>query len=422
VNAVPEWVAPIALRGVPDGLQAKPLYRYRSSASGERIPVRNRQGLLKLSRIELTAVSAVADIAVLDERDERFLLGAERRSCHSIERRYGSRAWDVCVEFARAGIVRLRCDVNDRLEVGRLIDWTLKTEWSGRRASRAWVRNADRAAIRNRALIVASDVQDICVELADALRSSPPHLPGLPALIAVAVDLGDGVVNASPRSFSQRHFGSTKAHDDVARVLERLGVPDWVADATGVRRSSRIGVAGQINVRANGAAVLADVFAGPVILRADQPDLALTLSDAAAPLVLVENLQAAETLADTRPDLAIIYTGGMPGRATVNHVARLAKAAKVTMIATDADLGGIRIAEQLLLVAPGARVIDVGTMPHQPQPAWSPDNGYRRSIKRSLGGTASKLAEAVLARGYPVEQELVIVQAVNAWLPGATPT
>jgi Protein of unknown function C-terminus (DUF2399) len=416
VNAVPEGVAPIALRGVPEGLHAKPLYRYRSLASGERVPVRSRQGLLKLNRIELTAASALTDIVVLDERDERFLLGAERRSWQSIERRYGDRAWDACVEFARAGIVRLRCDVNDRLEIGRLIDWTLTTEWSRKRASRASGRDARRAAIQSRAHAAADDVQDICIELADALRGSPPHLLGLPGLIAVALDLRDGIVNPGPRSFSQRHFGSTKAHDDVARVIERLGVPDWVADATGVRRSSRIGVAGRISVSANGTTVLTEVFAGPVIFRADQQDLVLTLTDHAAPLVLVENLQAAETLADQRPDLAIIYTGGMPGRATVNHVARLAEAASVTVIATDADLGGIRIAEQLLLVAPGARVSDVGAMPHQPQPAWSANSGYRRSIEGSLGGAASRLAEAVLARGYAVEQELVIVQAVDACL------
>jgi hypothetical protein len=418
MSPVPEEaVAPIALRGVPHGLQARPLYQYRTSASGERVPVRNRRGLLKLRLIELVATSPISDVASMSDRDERFLLGAERRSWQSIERRYGSEAWDVSVAFARAGIVRLRCDVGERLEVGRVIDWTLTDEWARKRVERTAARNADRVAMHGRAQEAADEVHDICPELADVLRTSPPHLPGLPGLIAVALDLSAGVVNANPRSFSQRHFGLTKAHDDVAHVLERVGVPEWVADATGVRRSSRIGVAGQIEVVTANASISAAALSGPLILRADQRDLVLQLSKSLSPLVLVENLQAAETLADTRPDLAIVYTGGMPGRATIDHIRSLAEAAGNTVIATDADLGGIRIAEQLLLVAPHAQLLDVGAVPHDTRPAWSAENGYRRSIERSLDGTASSLAEAVLSRGYPVEQELLISEAVKACLP-----
>jgi Protein of unknown function C-terminus (DUF2399) len=416
VSAAPEPVAAITLRGVPDGLQARPLHQYRTAASGERVPIRTRRGLLKLTRVELTAAAIIPGEADLEDRDERFLLGAGRRTWQAIERRYSADAWDTCIAFARAGIVRLRCDVSDDLEIGRVVDWTLTSSWAERRAAQAADRTASREARQARAHEAADLVRDICPELADALRRLPGHAPGLPALIAVTVDLSEGVVNPNPRSFSQRHFGSTKAHDDIASVLERVGVPEWVADATGVRRSSRIGVAGRITISTATSSFTAATLSGPVIVRADQRDLRLALNEGHPPLVLVENLQAAETLADTREDLAIVYTAGMPGRATIEHVRRLAAGANTTVIATDADLGGIRIAEQLLSAAPHARLLDVGTVPHEPSTPWSSDNGYRRSIAKSLEGSAAPLAEAVLARGYPVEQELLIVEAVNTCL------
>jgi hypothetical protein len=422
VTASTPRAAPIALRGMPSGLQARPLYHYRTSVDGERVPVKNRRGLLKLERVELAAIAAPVDAPALDARDQRFVLGAERRSWRSIERRYGDRAWDICADFVRAGIVHLRCEVNDQLEVAKVVDWTLAAEWSAKRVLRAEARTANREAIQSRALRAADEIEEISPEFAHVLRTSPAHLPGLPALIAVADDLRDGVVNANPRAFSQRHFGSTKAHDGVARLLERLGIPDWVADATGVRRSSRIGVAGRIQVSADGATFLAGVFAGPLILRSDQRGLAMSLTDADTTLVVVENLQAAETLADARPGLAIIYSGGMPGRATADWVGRLAERAKSTVIATDADLGGIRIAEQLLAVAPKAHLLDVGSVRHEPRPAWPEGSGYRVAIAKCVGGPASPLAEAVLKRGYAVEQELLIIEALGQLPPGSRAT
>jgi hypothetical protein len=92
--------------------------------------------------------------------------------------------------------------------------------------------------------------------------------------------------------------------------------------------------------------------------------------------------------------------------------ALLADVAPLTIVATDADLGGIRIAEQLLSVAPRARLLDVGTVPHDPPRKWPPANGYRRAIERAVDGPAASLAKPVLARGYSLEQELLILAAV----------
>lgn len=417
-EAVTQPAPTIVLLGVPEGLEARPVYRYRTSNDGDRVPVKTRRGLQKFDRVMLVAGKhqPAAD-AVMDEREKRFILGAQRRVWRSIESRYGQDAWSRCIELARANVVELRCDVAGELELGQLVDWQLTPSWSRMRSERVGARKADRDLVRQGALEVADSIDDICPEFARVLRNAPPHMPALPAVIAVARDLRDGLMSASPRAFSQRHFGSTKAHDGVAHVLERLGVPSWVADATGVRRSSRIGVAGQIVVDAGSERFRADAFAGPVTLRANQAGLRLLLTSDAVALILVENLQAAEALADARGDLAIVYTGGMPGHATLDRIGEIASRAAETLIATDADLGGVRIAEQLLEVTPKARLIDVGTVPHDPQPPWSADSAYRRSLERTRNGSAGNFADAVLERGYPLEQELLLVDAVALIIP-----
>jgi len=94
---------------------------------------------------------------------------------------------------------------------------------------------------------------------------------------------------------------------------------------------------------------------------------------------------------------------------------RTRKGRPLTILATDADLGGIRIAEQLLSVAPEAQLLDVGTVPHDPQSKWPHANGYH-AIERAVDGPAAPLAMAVLDRGYSLEQELLIIEAVDACL------
>src|SRR5579884_318738 len=188
----------IVLRGVPEGLEARPIYRYRTTDDGDRVAVRTRRGLRKFDRVELTgSLSGRTPPQVLDDRERRFILGAERRAWRSIERRYGHDAWSRCVDLALSGVVQLRCAVTDDLELGGVVDWALTPSWSRQRSELVEARRATRAETRQRALEAADSVDDICPELARALRESPPHVPSLPGLIAVANDLCDGIVSAS---------------------------------------------------------------------------------------------------------------------------------------------------------------------------------------------------------------------------------
>ena len=62
---------------------------------------------------------------------------------------------------------------------------------------------------------------------------------------------------------------------------------------------------------------------GRITLRADQPDLTLKHDGGPHSVVIVENLQAAETLADRFDDLIVIYTAGLPSGDALNLIRQL---------------------------------------------------------------------------------------------------
>ena len=60
-------------------------------------------------------------------------------------------------------------------------------------------------------------------------------------LAALAHHIGAGRRHASPRAFSLAHTRNTKTWDDTIRILRESGVPGALAEAVGLRRSSRLG-------------------------------------------------------------------------------------------------------------------------------------------------------------------------------------
>jgi len=78
----------------------------------------------------------------------------------------------------------------------------------------------------------------------------------------------------------------------------------------------------------------------------------------------------------------------------------------------DADLGGVRIAEQILSVAPAAELVDIGAYPHDRRQPWKPDSTSAVGLRAACTGPAGTLAQACLNRGFPVEQELAAVDAL----------
>lgn len=169
-----------------------------------------------------------------------------------LEQRYGTTALERAHVLAKAGVVRLRCRVDENLRLSLPLSWYLTEAWLARRERELASRDEERRHWHVHQSTAAAAVESMCPELAQALRASRPLSPTLPMLVYAAEDLTAGIVNDGPRAFSQRHFGHTKERDDVAHVLREAGVPVDILKRLGVQRSGRIGVAGPITVSANG--------------------------------------------------------------------------------------------------------------------------------------------------------------------------
>lgn len=398
---------PVPLTGVPEGLAAFSVQEVRPDG----VVVRTRRGRTKLETVELRAHPHPTVSAALDEREKAFVVGAKRRRWSTVETHYGAVSWNATVRLVLVGAITLRCHVESASRLGGPISWTLTEDWDEERRRRSVMAATDADDWRARSALAAEGVTSVCPELAALLRRPHPNRRTLPIFVYAAEDLAAGVSHAGPRAFSQAHFEHTKARDDVATVLRAAGVPESIVVILGLRRSDRLGVAGPVVARVDGEIVALDLLDGPVLVRADQRGLRLVLSSE-CPLVLVENLQAAEIVADQIPEVALVYTAGLLGAAALDLVAGLVGDAERVLIAVDADAGGVRIAEQLLRVAPDAIVLDAGEQPHSPREPWAPEGVAVETLERALDGPSRALAAACLRRGYPVEQEAAIVASI----------
>jgi hypothetical protein len=393
---------------LPDGLVAVP--RQRRTSEGAVGPHRDRRGRTKLDEVEIVASDPAARELELDEGEERFILGANRRRWSVLEQRYGTAALERAHLLAKAGVVRLRCRVDENLRLTLPLSWHLTDAWLARREQGLASRDEERQHWHGRQATAAAAVESICPELVQALRASRPLSPTLPVLVYAAEDLAAGIVNDGPRAFSQRHFGHTKERDDVAHVLREVGVPVDILKRLGVQRSGRIGVAGPIAVSANGTSYSASAFDGPQLLRTDQPGLELALEERCV-LVLIENLQAAETVADRHRGLAVVYGAGYAGPRALALIERLAQQATRVLLIPDADADGAAIAARWLAVVQGATIVDIGEIEHEPTPplpAWA-----RRKLAEQAEGPAAAFAQTILERGYPLEEEMLILRGLE---------
>lgn len=416
---------PLELPDVPEGLVALPLRQYRRDDQGELVEVRDRSGRRKLDLVAL----AVAEPAAAEGDDgwpaevptglRGFVLGATRRQWRTIAARLGDEAWPLACALARAGVVRLVCGVDSRLAVGAPHRWELTDAWAAHAAAGRGDRHADRQRWQRRAERAAAALADREPTLAAAVAEADVGGSSGRILVCAAEDVRVGRSHDGPRAFSQAHFAATKTHAHVDTVLRQAGVAIEVRQRLGVHRSQRLGVGGPVTLRRGADAIDVAALDGLVELRADQRDLAVSVDPGVA-LVVVENLQAGEALCDRHPELAVAYTAGVPGEASLEHLNALAQHAAGVAVAPDADAGGVRIAEAVLgiLDAPDVALLDVGTGGQQATSRWHDHGPAVQTLHRALDGPAAALARACLARGYPVEQEATTIAAVETWLRG----
>lgn len=402
----------VPLRGVPDGLVAVTVPR---RTDGDlRVP-RDRKQRLKPTRVDLTAadVSASRRFANIATSDLNWLLGAARRSWPTVTSRFGAIAWDTACELAQAGLVEIRCQLAGAA-LGDPVALLLTEHGLVERASRRTARAETIEELRGRAEAGATAVEDLDPGLAHALRGARGTDTRLPVLVFAAEDLVAGRVHDGPRAFSQAHFGHTKQRDDAPAILLAAGAAPETLAALGLERSPYLGLGGLIGLK--GAALPG--FRGPVLFRAQDPELlAARLDSDARALVIIENLQAAEAVCDTLDDIGVVYSAGQPSDAALAVIAALAADVPRVLVVPDADLGGVRIAERIIAALPPgslAELLDVGEHPHEQRAPFAAAS--IAALEACTGGVAASLAKAVLARGYPVEQEAATRAALTAAL------
>lgn len=399
------------LRGVPDGLVALTIPRRANDEL--RVP-RDRKQRLKPTRVDLAAAARSGGTA-LPAADRQWLLAAKRRAWPTVTSRFGARAWDTVCDLVRAGLAEIRCQVagsalSDPVAV-ILTDHGL-AEQGARRLARA----ESAEALKKRACAAADAIDELDPGLAEALRRARGTEARLPVLVFAAEDLLAGRVHDGPRAFSQAHFGHTKQRDDAPAVLRSAGATPQTLTALGLERSPYLGLGGAIQL----GGIDLSRLRGPVLFRANDTALRTVRAHAATrAVVVVENLQAAENVCDTQEHVAVAYSAGQPSDAALDVISALVATAECVLVVPDADLGGVRIAERILTALPSnghVQLLDVGEQPHEPREAFAAPT--LAALKACGAGRAAPLAKAVLARGYPVEQEAATRAAVAAALKG----
>lgn len=402
----------VPIGGVPDGLRARVRRQLRTDEQGREVEIRDRRRRTKLTRVLLFAPQADETIRP-SERELTFLLGAERRSWTTVVERLAAgdaeEAWTRAVQLARGGAVELECaTVGARL--GAPVCWRLTERFARQRTQRATRRRNERTSWEQRAQAAADAHALRWPELAHALRRHAGPVERR-VLVHAAEDLLAGRSWAGPRAFSQQHFGTTKARDDVGKILARTGVELEAQVELGVLRAGRTGLAGPVVLISGRGRLDFTGIKGPTDVRLDQPQL--RLSTTADVLLVIENRQAAEAISDRYPEAALVWTQGAMGTESLDALAQLARHVGRVVALPDADLGGVRIAEQVLAIAPAAAVVDTGGYGHDRRAPWKPDSVSVLGLRVAAQGPAAALAQACLERGYPVEQELAVVKAVQ---------
>ena len=312
----------LGLRDVPDGLVAwaQPVV----TAAGPRTDRLHRQ---KFDRLRLRAAEPgppVRPEGLLGDPDWKWAVEAPRY-WGSVVRRFGPQAEAIAEALARAGCVELEHD----FRVGALV-----------RPAKRWVphesllrEQAERKATGRTARAELSDVA------ARLRRDLGPDWPGVAAsfsaaregrllwTIRAAQDLLEGRSHDGARAFVQAHAGDTKAREDLPNLLRELGWEARALTLIGVSRSPYLGISGPLRARSGLQVIDVTGWPGPHDLRlTPEGEAALELTAPARHLLVIENRQAAEALADEFPGLPVIWCHGQPPARALDLVGDFARA------------------------------------------------------------------------------------------------
>lgn len=406
----------LPLAGVPDGLVARPPRNSDGTVS------RYRRGFIKATKVVLAPAEDPpphSDLQMpppgVTAGEWGWVLGAARRGWPGVVTKFGERAWPLALTLIHAGIVVLDCEAED-LRLGEPQRWRLTEIGLAARDARDSARAAYITGWEARAAAASLLVAALDPGLAAALTTGRGHQSRLPVLVHAAEDLAAGRVHDGPRAFSQAHFGHTKARDDAPDILAAAGASPEAIAALGLRRSPYLGLGGPIRLLVDGQTWDVRALHGPVQFRADQPlDASIAGDGGPITLAVIENLQAAETICDQHPGVAVLWLAGQPSEHTLQIAATLTAQASEIIIATDADLGGVRIAARVVDAVPTSvphRILDSGREAHERRDPFGATSRTGLQTFTARLDAIGDFARTVAARGYPVEQEAAIRTAL----------
>jgi hypothetical protein len=413
---------PVPLTGLPDGVVALPPTKADGTLA------RDRRGRVKTgTSVTLTAAYPADDPVTTSGFTDRDALWAARarRSLDAWTSRYGPDAPERVHAAIRAGLVTAKAATVDGIRLGeirRTYPTTAAAAWADGRLSATSDATGTAAGTARAA---ADQIRDLDPGLAQTLSQATGREPHLPVWIAAAHDLATGVSHDGPRAFNQHHFQDTKAYTNPESILTDAGAAPETLDTLGLTRTRFLGLAGTVTATHPAGATLTLTGApGPTILRIDpNSPWTLTVHPNTRALLVVENLQAAETTAVEHPDCITVYTNGQPSPAVLTAIHDLAAQTPLTVIATDADLGGVRIAARIHDALPPhvlrfmADPADVTSVRGEPFTQTVLDLLRRHGQRPDLIG---HFADRIATRGYRVEQEAAICAAVTAVLTRST--
>jgi hypothetical protein len=403
------------IRDYPDLVAYAPLPPSGRYPRDSRQRPRLRAARLRASNLETPPLRPAG---LLTDGDWSWIVASEH-SWASFANRFGSHAHRLAIALAQAGCITIGHALNGNALVQPPRRVYPHPDLTAAEQQRRGRRRNDASALQAQAGELAAAIADEWPDVAGALQetTSPERLAWA---VHAAQDLAAGKVHDSVRAFVQAHAEHTKVRDDVHHLLAELGFDHETLAALGLARSPYIGLGGPIRLHTGSGTLDLAGLPGPHDIRLSaQHPARLDLPASAATLLVIENRQAAETICDVHSDLPVIWCHGQPPDAVLTLIVQAAHQVKRTVICTDADLGGVRIAGRIYdHLPPGtsAQVIDVGAAQHDPGRNF---NTHSRTHLQALATRTDDIghfAQRCLDRGYAIEQEATARAALRVAL------
>jgi hypothetical protein len=364
--------------------------------------------MLRLRAIEPGPPIRPGDL--LGDADWNWAVTAARR-WDSIAKRFGDRAEVIAEALARASCVELEHAFKGGAVITPAKRWVPHESLLRQHADRRQARQDERNALSDIAGRLRRDLEPDWPGVATSLTLSPQD-PRLQWTVRAAQDLLDGRSHDGARAFVQAHAGDTKAREDLPQLLRTLGWEARAVTLIGVSRSPYLGISGPLRARSGTHVIDVTGWPGPHDVRIPPDgDLALELTAPAEHMLVIENRQAAEALADEFPGLAVIWCHGQPPLRALILIRSVASTVARTIICPDADLGGVRIAARIHDYLPEGiqrRILDVGDAGPILGRRFGPTALAQLGQLAERQDHVGRFARACHDRGHRVEQEAAI--------------